>query len=47
MNKKGCFEKPNTDNKGKLFVTLFAFYICTQDKFVMPVAPGFAHLFAI
>jgi hypothetical protein len=28
---------------GKLFVTLFAFS-CTQDKFVMYVAPGHAHL---
>ena len=27
----------NTDNKGHLFVTFFANYSCTQDRFVMPV----------
>jgi len=44
---------------GKLFITLFApprrdfvatlfnFYSCTQDKFVLIVAPGHAHLHAI
>ena len=49
----------NTDNMGKLFVMVFApprrdfvasllnFCSCTQDKFVMVVAPGHAHLPAI
>jgi len=46
------------DNMGKLFVTIFAppgrgfvaallnFCSCTQDKFVIAVAPGHAHLHA-
>ena len=37
----------NTDNMGKLFVTLFAFAPALQDKFVMTIAPGHAHLPAI
>ncbi len=32
---------------GKLFVTLFAFAPAPQDKFVMVLAPGHAHLPAI
>ena len=39
--------KPNTDNMGKLFVTLFAFAPAPQDRFVMVLAPGHAHLPAI
>jgi len=41
----------NTDNKGKLFPAFFmkkrdtfCFCSCTQDKFVMAVAPGHSHL---
>jgi hypothetical protein len=62
MNNIKYLTVPNTDNMGKLFVTLFAppgrdfvsacwrilnFCSCTQDKFVMVVAPGHAHLHAI
>jgi len=37
----------NTDNMGKLFVTVFANRSCTQDSFVTVHAPGHAHLHAI
>jgi len=32
---------------GKLFVTVFAFCSCSQDKFLTILAPGHAHLHAI
>jgi hypothetical protein len=31
---------PNTDNKGKLLVTVFAFCSCTHDSFVAGDKPG-------
>jgi hypothetical protein len=33
----------NTDNKGKLFVTFFAFCSCYQDSFVPLGKPGPLH----
>ena len=33
----------NTDNMGKLLVTLFAFCTCYQDRIVPPDKPGSLH----
>jgi hypothetical protein len=43
-DEKKLLRKPNTDNMGKLFVTVFANRSCYQDKFVVIAKPGLAHL---